>query len=540
MKVVPESMHRAGWATVGVVGIVAVLVMGFGVFPGLAGSFAGPASMGHPIAGEGGASPLTAPASARSGASGGPISASVVITTGNLTGASYTPPIAINYTITLVNATISPANVTVSIAVYGGTPARETSNGSGAPIVAGTANYTAMLDYYALGANNPLPTGNYTFIVWVTAVNSANPAVRAVTVQSNPAHLPNTVVVDNPTLLFSTPVPVYAALPLTVNFNATLNASNSGIVPDAANLTAGISFWYTEGSCSGPGCAAYVPVLLYNSTLPYSSSGQYSASINSTGLSIIGYNGGVYPVGVYTVQIYLTAIDSANSSFPSRTVIVDATVNLAPDTPVVSVVSPLNTTTGLYVDENVSITAYYDVDYASGANVSVINQATNSSVFVQGVFAPGAGGHATTVVWVPASPGKYAIVVAVDTPYSSPITAMVGGLTIAAASSLTAYHNTTTWHNGSYLLGIHNVPAAAAVLVVIGLIIGMIVALALGRMMWAGSGPKPAQPWSSSQTTTTTTTAGATAAAVDCPVCHQSFPDAGQLSEHQKQAHGMS
>ncbi|HXQ94334.1 MAG TPA: hypothetical protein VN864_04100, partial [Thermoplasmata archaeon] len=66
----------------------------------------------------------------------------------------------------------------------------------------------------------------------------------------------------------------------------------------------------------------------------------------------------------------------------------------------------------------------------------------------------------------------------------------------------------------------------AALLLVVGLIIGMIVALALGRAMWGTPKTTPAQAWQSKPTN-------------ECSVCHQTFATDAELKEHQKSAHGM-
>jgi len=109
-------------------------------------------------------------------------------------------------------------------------------------------------------------------------------------------------------------------------------------------------------------------------------------------------------------------------------------------------------------------------------------------------------------------------------------------VTVAAASSNTGggggltYVNTTNWHNASLLGGL-SPGVASALLLVVGLIIGMIVALALGRMMWGGGKPASAQPWSGSKS--------GTGGANECPVCKQTFDTPEALKDHQKQAHGM-
>jgi len=92
----------------------------------------------------------------------------------------------------------------------------------------------------------------------------------------------------------------------------------------------------------------------------------------------------------------------------------------------------------------------------------------------------------------------------------------------------TVYKNSTGGGGTTQLIGGVSPGATAAILMVVGLIIGMIVALILGRMMFSGSSSSaPAQPWSG------------TKAGNECSVCHQSFASEAELKDHQKTAHGM-
>ena len=104
----------------------------------------------------------------------------------------------------------------------------------------------------------------------------------------------------------------------------------------------------------------------------------------------------------------------------------------------------------------------------------------------------------------------------------------------------TVYVNSSSYHNDSLLKG-YSASEIATLLLVVGLIIGMVVALLLGRMVWGGQESKPPTPWASKTTTTESATGGKSALKPnECPICHQQFASPAELADHQTKAHGSS
>jgi hypothetical protein len=467
-----------------------------------------------------------------------PIAVSANITSIWNNTTTIVPPIILNYTLNVTGAPLNPANVSVSLSIMAGTPVATQLSNNSEPVNPGQANYSISLDYYAIGVYSTLPTSNYSFQLWVTAANSspnltAASLPGAVTNGSNVGTIA-TLYVFNPTIAITTAAPLYDTLPITVSWSVGLDAANSGLVNNASNTAVGFEFDLLFASCLS-GCPGpfpvYAPAVVGNESVPWNSTGNYTATIDSGFLSAIAYNDGNPPTGSYGIVPYVTMLNSTNTSLPQRTMQAEQDVYFTVNTPAGSILAPGNVTNQT-VGTAVYITTYYTGDYVSSAEVSVLNS-SGASVFDAGVFSPGNGGHAGAATWIPGAPGTYTIQLEVTSLYQPPVWVNETGVKVSAGtgqSSSISYVNTTNWHNSSVIPGLS--PAAGAtILLVIGLIIGLIVALALARMMWGPSSMAPAQPWAQK-------TGGA--AANECSVCHQTFPTKEALDEHAKSAHGIT
>lgn len=191
---------------------------------------------------------------------------------------------------------------------------------------------------------------------------------------------------------------------------------------------------------------------------------------------------------------------------------------------------------------NYTVVASYGGDWITSATVNITGP-TGIPVFDVGIWQPGVVGDVTTVVpgnWLIVTPGVYHVVISSTTSYTSagnPTGTYSWGFNLTVTNGVTAYKpvyvNQTTYTNttgaSTQLFGGWSPQQASATLMVIGVIIGLIVALVLGRMMW-GTTPTaaPAQPWSGSKSGT------------ECSVCHQTFASEAEMKEHTKTAHGMS
>jgi hypothetical protein len=255
----------------------------------------------------------------------------------------------------------------------------------------------------------------------------------------------------------------------------------------------------------------------------------YSQTITSDDVLSAGYNGGVLPADQFQILVWVTVNNGVNNAtFGGQ-----EQAFIVPSLPSGSFIAP--SSTGALSPGNATIAINYSGNYVNGATVTVYagTDATGKVVYSQGVFVPGVGSHIVSTVWTVVAAGSYFGVLNVHAPYGQwnftaawSVNAQAGGGTV--------YQNTTTWINTtttttggttSLISGLSN-GAAGALLLVVGLIVGMIVALALGRSMWGGSKPAPAQAWQAK-------------AGNECSVCHQTFATEAELKDHQKSAHGM-
>jgi hypothetical protein len=506
------GFHAAG------AGSVSSAPMGFARGPA-------PASAAHPLAERSSTHPAAG------------ISVNVTITS-TYTG-TIKPPVVVNYTIgDVTGVPLGPANISVSIAITAGNTLLTNTSEA---VLPGVANYSATFDYYHIGGYTLLPTGPYNIQAFATA---SDPNLGTVTNGSNVATIA-TMLVFNPSVTFTGAIPVYVSLPIPVNFSVGLNASNSGITASAANETVGLAFEYLTANCVS-GCGGptptYIPAVVGNTTLPYSANGQYSVSIDSAFLAGIDWGAGTLPTGSYAIVPWVVVASSTDPTIAPRTMQASQSVQFTQTGPSGQLLTPTGGANGTkyYTGSPVQITAFYSGNFVTSANVTVVNQTSKASVFTAGVFSPGNGGHAGVADWTPGAAGLYTISLKVTTPYQAPVFVNTTNVTVLGAAGPSgpginiSYINTTNWHNstggGASWFGL-SPGAGAAILLVIGLIIGMIVALALGRMMWGPTATAPVQTWTQKTTTT---------AANECSVCHQSFPTKEALDEHAKSAHGIT
>jgi hypothetical protein len=175
---------------------------------------------------------------------------------------------------------------------------------------------------------------------------------------------------------------------------------------------------------------------------------------------------------------------------------------------------------------NLTLSATYTGQYVFIANVTVFSPSNHGLAIFYANMLKTAQGNPASAVWSPASPGAYPISYVLITIY---------GLTIYHNSTLTVqtvggglvYSNTTNWHNGTGVLGL-SAAVGGTTLLLVGLIVGMIVAFLLGRAVTSRAPAQPAQPWS-----------GTTPAANTCSTCGRSFATPEELAAHAKSEHGM-
>ncbi|MCI4342404.1 MAG: hypothetical protein L3K11_08570 [Thermoplasmata archaeon] len=427
-------------------------------------------------------------------------------------------PLVVTYTLNVTGAPLNAANDSVSLSIWSGS--NLVANLS-QPVMTNVTSYSVTVGYGDLLANNynggVLPSTPYGFIGWLTAnnttaYNSTLNAPLATTVES--ATVLATIAITNLAATISAPG---AFEPTGYVLNYTFAATgSSGIVNDTNNITLAFDITYHSNGMS-LNSTLTAPPATYQPGTPVPMSGTISLGSNYAPLS-----------GEYLFTLWVTAQNSLTGA-QARTVGPSGHVTMALGTPATTILSPANGTSFLSGEINISVV--YTGDYGSSATITVFNS-VGTAVFALGVFQPGLGAHAGVATWPATTPGKYLIEFNVTSPYEGTV-ASWSNLTILAApppaAGATIYYNTTQYNNATAtnakLFGL-TPGAASALLLVAGLIIGLIVALALGKMMWGSSTPAGAQPWKA-------------AGKNECSVCHQSFDTAEQLKEHAKDAHGM-
>lgn len=468
-----------------------------------------------------------------------PINASANIST-TFTGPQVLPT-SIAWNISVTNITLNALNVSQTLLVMNG--ANVIANYS-EPIMTNTTSYTATVDYGLLNSLNygggTLPTTPYSFTVWVTALNVSNGSVSWVNASSAPVGA--TLQVANAGVLFTSTLPLYTSLPVTINWTTTVGG-NTGAVNDQNNTTINLELRFIESGCGsifglGAPCETVANETVVSAAASdFSSTGTYTYTISGGDFGAQNFANGQFPYGEYQVILWMTFFNSANPSQAPRTVSAAQYTYPVFDENSATFLSP-SSVSGVTAG-NVSISVAYIADFLSSANVTVYQGATgNTVVFSAGVFQAGNYAHAGAAVWSGATAGEYRVVLTIVTAAgaaagASTFSELFNVTSAAAAGGGTVYYNQTLtiWNNQTKpvsqdLISGLGPGASAALLLVVGLIIGAIVALVLGRMMMGGQKPGSPQPWSGKGSN-------------ECNVCHQTFPSEAELKEHQKQAHGI-
>ena len=342
----------------------------------------------------------------------------------------------------------------------------------------------------------------------VTGVpHSAAPAVVAAA--PKPAVGPVSVVItitNNPS--------AYIMLPWALNWSMTI--TNGSVATGTTWMSVSVSDVTGSGVCVQ---AATCPVI-YNQSVPVvTGTTSYSYTLTAFNVTVAGTK------PLTQDEFLIAAWVTANNTVSNLTFGSSVERFIVPGAITGGFVAPnLNSavSTG-----NVTVGINYTGSYVSGATVQIFSGTTTAGalVFSQGVFAPGVGAHTVIAasVWFVSVPGTYHGLLTVSAPYGS--WHFQTNWTVIAAGT-TIYQNSSSWQNQTLIPGLS--PAVGGtVLLVVGLLVGIIVAMALGRMVWGGSKATPAQPWQAKPATN------------ECSVCHQTFATEAELKDHAKTAHGM-
>jgi hypothetical protein len=224
------------------------------------------------------------------------------------------------------------------------------------------------------------------------------------------------------------------------------------------------------------------PTWVANAT---STSGDYYYPLTLGNLTAQNFLGFSLPQGQWIITIndnYDDGLGNTSSASVSQSVFMALTP------PAGSITLPVS---GSSITEGHTVIAgEYSGYFVASANVTVYNE-TGSTVLTDPVYAPGPGEHAWAVSWPAVTPGSYTIDLILSAVWHQTFT-ITSTVNITAGVPVTYFNQT----GGNLIPGLSN-GGSAALLITLGAIIGMIVMALVGRGMWGGSKPAPAQPWSS-------------------------------------------
>jgi hypothetical protein len=308
---------------------------------------------------------------------------------------------------------------------------------------------------------------------------------------------------------------VLGYMPLNLSLAWTITASQA-----VSTGTTGmwLDLWDMGSSaCGSPPCLVLSTSL--NASL-VNGTNSYTAKVTLAEMLASGYNGGVLPFDTgYQAEVFVSMTNQGSTTVSD---VSTKTLYLLVHPAEATLIAPAP---GPGVPSgNVTVAVSYTGDFVTSASVDIFSTASAGAlVYSAGVSVPGSGPR-IGVAGAPwqALPGAYNAVMNLSGPWG--FATFTTLLHVYMSGGGTVYVNQTTYHNNSLIPGLSN-GATGMLLLLIGAIIGLIVALAVGRMIWAEGRPKPAQAWKGQPN--------------ECHVCHQGFDSPDALSDHMKKAHGM-
>ena len=324
---------------------------------------------------------------------------------------------------------------------------------------------------------------------------------------------------------------LYMAVPVTLDWTITSSASITTTDTDmslvVSDLGSSACPYIVLNGLNQPVGTVAPPCVVTTISLDYllqNGTTGYSTTLSLANLTVDHYNGGNLPFNTeYGIAVEVTVTDNGVAETGGAT----QNVYLQTYLPSAGLVapSPLSAaSTG-----NITVAVNYSGDFVTGAKVSIFN-ATNLLVFTSGVATAGAGAHVgyATTPWLASVAGSYSAVINLTGPFGFALFTVP--LKIVPAG-VTVYINGTTYHNDTLFKGLA-ASTTATILLVVGVIVGLVVALLLGRMVWANAKPSSPQPWSSASSDKSKLKPN------ECPACHQQFASETELADHTKKEHG--
>ena len=187
---------------------------------------------------------------------------------------------------------------------------------------------------------------------------------------------------------------------------------------------------------------------------------------------------------IFTISSVATNQSATVQNYTVSTI--QASSNLAPHQAFGQFSSPL----GTWSAGTLTIAGNYSGTYLTGATVTVFN-ASKGVVFSDGVFSAAPNReYAFAVAWTVTLAGTYGLVLTLTEQWGATLNFTVNTTVTAATPSSHTYSNSTWGIDGLGPGG------SAAVIITIGIVIGIIVMALVGRGLWGGAPTAAAQPWS--------------------------------------------
>lgn len=328
---------------------------------------------------------------------------------------------------------------------------------------------------------------------------------------------------------FLTGVSPFIVLPLNVTWTETeVNATITGANPSNTSYAGGNLTMYlniTFGTLVGFSEK-------YNGSSAASCTSAYTCSfyqVITTGeilgtLGLIGAD--QMPSGGYLFNLTTIATNQSQLLPVITSGFIGVTTNLAPYPAFGDFLSPLGTVAA----GSLTIAGNYSGSYLTAATLTVVNS-TGGEVFSSGVFtsAPNRE-YAFAVPWTATIAGTYKLTLTLTEEWGAQSN-FTNSVNVTSTVASTHTYSNSTWGIPGFGPG-----GTAAVLVTLGVIIGILVMALVGRSLWGGAKPSPAQPWTGEKPAMTPGPGGT----FECSVCHQTFPTEDALKDHAKTQHGIT
>ncbi len=294
--------------------------------------------------------------------------------------------------------------------------------------------------------------------------------------------------------------------------NLTMWLNVSFITPSGPQLVLSYLFNGSDAfTCSSPSaCTFYQPI----------TTGDLLAGFGLTGDDQL-------PRGEYSFLLTSNATNQSATPLVYTASTTQASTNLAPYAAYGQFLSPVGTVQAGVL----TIAGNYSGSYLTAASVTVLN-ASKGTVFTSGIFSSAPNReYAFAVPWTVVTPGNYTLSMALTEQWGG-VLYFNSSVTVTPGVIATHTYSNSTWGIPGLGPG-----GSGALLVTLGVIIGIIVMALVGRSLWGGAKPAPAQPWTGEKPAAVTPGPGGT---FECSVCHQTFPNEDALKEHAKSQHGIT